>query len=393
MNKISQNLECIKVNTIDCISQEELIEKLKNTSGSRSGLKIKIGFDPTAKDIHLGHTVLLRKLKKLQDLGHTVYFIVGDFTARIGDPSGRNESRPALTDRQIRENAKTYTDQCFKILDKKKTKVIFNSTWYRAFTLRDFFPLLSRYTVARMIERDDFSKRLAEGKPLSLIELVYPLIQGYDSVKMEADVEFGGTDQKFNLIVGRHLQESFGMKPQVVVTMPLLVGLDGQNKMSKSLGNYIGITDRPDDMFGKIMSISDELMYEYYRLLTDIDVDQMKKEHPKKAKLKLASIIVAQYHSQKQAECAQDSFEKVFAQKELPQDIPVYHASSAAVNILDVLTEGGLAPSKREARRLLQQKSITIDGVPLDEAEISSESHEIVIKVGKRRFLRILFKK
>ncbi|MBN2482894.1 MAG: tyrosine--tRNA ligase [Candidatus Omnitrophica bacterium] len=393
MNKIRQTLECIKANSIDCISQEELTNKLQKVSRTRGGLKIKIGFDPTAKDIHLGHTVLLRKLRALQELGHTVYFIVGDFTARIGDPSGRNELRPALSDREIRAHARTYTSQCFKILDKKKTRVIFNSIWYRAFTLNDFFPLLSRYTVARMIERDDFSLRLKEGKPLSLLELVYPLIQGYDSVKLAADIEFGGTDQKFNLIVGRHLQESFGLPPQVVVTMPLLVGLDGKNKMSKSLGNYIGITDHPQDMFGKVMSISDELMYDYYRLLTDIDLDEVKKMHPKEAKLFLASTLVETYHSALSARKARENFEKVFSQKELPQDIPVYRADSDPVDIIEAITQSGLVSSKREARRLLEQKSITSGTLVITEQSLSIPPEGKVLKIGKRRFLRIILKK
>ncbi|MBU2102696.1 MAG: tyrosine--tRNA ligase, partial [Candidatus Omnitrophica bacterium] len=260
-SQIQRHLDVLRENAVDVVSEDELRVKLENSLLTNTPLKLKIGFDPTARDIHLGHTVLLRKLRKLQDLGHFVYLVIGDFTAKIGDPSGRNSLRPILSDDEIRENATTYTEQAFKILDEGKTKIIYNSIWYKQIKLSSFLSILSSYTVARVLEREDFSQRIKENRPLTLLEIIYPLIQGYDSVMLEADIEFGGTDQKFNLIVGRHLQEVFNQKPQGVVTMPLLVGLDGKNKMSKSLGNYIGVTDEPQAMFGKVMSINDEVMW------------------------------------------------------------------------------------------------------------------------------------
>ena len=272
-SKITQHLELIKENSVDLIAEEELAFKLENSFKKNKPLKLKIGFDPTAKDIHLGHTVLLRKLRKLQDLGHQVYLIIGDFTAKIGDPSQRTALRPVLTDKEIKANAATYTQQVFKILNKKKTKIINNSIWYKKIGLPKFLSLLSSYTIARILERDDFSQRIKEGKPLTVLEIIYPLIQGYDSCKMEADIEFGGTDQKFNLIVGRHLQQTFGQPSQVVVTMPILVGLDGKNKMSKSLNNYIGVTEDPKSMFGKIMSISDQVMWEILNCLVTLTLN------------------------------------------------------------------------------------------------------------------------
>ena len=294
---ISDHLKALKENAVDLIAEKELIVKLENSLNKKTPLKIKIGLDPTSCDIHLGHTVLLRKLRKLQDLGHKVYFIIGDFTAKIGDPSARSALRPALNDKEIKQNALTYTKQAFKILDRKKTKVIYNSIWYKKMGLPSFLSVLSSYTIARILERDDFSRRIKENQPLTLLEIIYPLIQGYDSCKMEADIEFGGTDQKFNLIVGRHLQETFGLAPQVVITMPILVGLDGKNKMSKSLGNYIGITDSPKEMFGKLMSISDQSMLEYIKLLTDLDLKTLENLHPKEVKLTLAKELVSFYPS------------------------------------------------------------------------------------------------
>ena len=325
--KIAQHLEIIEENAVDVISKEELAAKLKSSFDNNKPLRLKIGFDPTARDIHLGHTVLLRKLRKLQNLGHVVHLIIGDFTAKIGDPSGKSALRPVLTDKDIKSNASTYTDQAFKILDKKKTKVIYNSIWYKKMSLDKFLSVLSSYTVARVLERDDFSQRIKEGKPLTLLETIYPLIQGYDSYMMEADIEFGGTDQKFNLIVGRHLQQSFGQVSQAIVTMPILVGLDGKNKMSKSLNNYIGITDSPKDMFGKLMSISDEVMWEYLRLLTDRskeEIESLKQQHPMETKTNLAVEIVSFYHSEKSAQKAKEEFKQVFSKGNLPQDMPQY---------------------------------------------------------------------
>ena len=399
-NQIAKHLEAIREHSIDFISKEELVAKLESSLKSKKPLKLKIGFDPTARDIHLGHTVLLRKLRKLQDLGHIVYLIIGDFTAKIGDPSGKTVLRPVLTDREIKSNASTYTSQAFKILNKKKTKVVYNSIWYKNMNLSKFLSVLSSYTIARVIERDDFSQRIKEGKPLTLLETIYPLIQGYDSYMMEADIEFGGTDQKFNLIVGRHLQQSFNQSPQGIVTMPILVGLDGKNKMSKSLNNYIGITDKPKDMFGKLMSISDEVMWEYQRLLTDRSKDEiadLKLKHPMEVKTDLAVEIVSFYHSEKQAQKAKEEFKNVFSKGNLPKSIPEYKAKQPKIDIIEVLHESKLAPSKNEARRLLSQGSISQinpdnpdDSYVISSQEIELPAQGCVLKVGKKRFLKII---
>ncbi|MCF7888013.1 MAG: tyrosine--tRNA ligase [Candidatus Omnitrophica bacterium] len=400
MNKdLSKHLKVIEENSVDLISPEQLKEKLKYNLKKGKPLKIKIGFDPTACDIHIGHTVLLNKLRKLQDLGHIVYFIIGDFTAKIGDPSGKTIQRPVLNDSQIRANASTYTKQAFKILKKRKTKIIYNSKWYKKMNLSSFLSLLSSYTVARILERDDFSKRIKEQKPLSLLEVVYPLIQGYDSYKMEADIEFGGTDQKFNLLVGRNLQQYFKQQPQIVATMPLLVGLDGQNKMSKSLGNYIGITEKPKDMFGKIMSVPDKIMWQYLQLLTDFDLEQLKKMHPKDVKVKLAKYLVSRYHSRPKAEKEAKEFQKVFSEKKIPAQIPVYKTESKKIDVIEVLSKNKLTSSKNEARRLLNQGSVTmIDSKDPDNYSVLKKnitffsSEEVILKVGKKRFLKIIVK-
>jgi tyrosyl-tRNA synthetase len=394
---VTYHLEVIKEHTVDLIPEEELVKKLESSLRESFPLKLKIGFDPTARDIHLGHTVLLRKLRKLQDLGHLVHLIIGDFTAKIGDPSGRTALRPVLSDKEIKDNAATYTHQAFKILDKKKTKIIYNSIWYKGMKLSQFLSLLSTYTVARMLERDDFTNRMKENRPLTMLELVYPLIQGYDSCKMEADIEFGGTDQKFNLIVGRHMQEVFGQKPQAVVTMPLLVGLDGKNKMSKSLDNYVGITEDSKSMFGKIMSISDEVMWEYFRLLTECDLEELKEKHPKEAKLGLAQTIVSFYHSDKEGLKQRQEFERVFSQKEIPANMPEYKVSGGKINIIDVICDAGLLPSKREARRFLEQGSISMIDIK-DSSKVAVIKDQIVgvpqqgavLKIGKKKFLKIV---
>lgn len=388
--EVEHQLNTIKKNVIDLISEKELVEKIEVSLREGKPLKVKVGFDPTAKDLHLGHTVILKKLREIQELGHIVYFIIGDFTAQIGDPSGRDELRPILSKEEIEENARTYTEQSFKILDPEKTKVIFNSRWYVDMKIADFLPLLSRYTVARMLEREDFSKRLKMNSPLSLLEFFYPLIQGFDSVKMGADLELGGTDQKFNLIVGRHLQEAFGQKPQVIITLPLLVGLDGKNKMSKSLGNYIGITDEPKQMFGKIMSISDELMWEYFRLLTDHDLQKIKQLHPKEAKLLLAETITSFYYSPSIAAQERKEFERVFSQKEIPQDISIYQTNTKQVNLIEVLYNTGIVQSKNEARRLLIQGGIRWKQRLIQDQTIEIPEEGVVLRIGKRRFLKIV---
>jgi tyrosyl-tRNA synthetase len=394
--EIQRHLDCLKENIVDLISQPELLAKIENSLKTNTPLKLKIGFDPTAKDIHLGHTVLLKKLRKLQDLGHLVILIIGDFTAKIGDPSGRNALRPVLSDEEIKENASTYTGQAFKILDQKKTKIIFNSHWYKTMDISKFLSLLSSYTVARMLERDDFSQRIKEGRPLTILELVYPLIQGYDSIMVEADIEFGGTDQKFNLIVGRHLQEIFGQSPQCVMTMPILVGTDGKNKMSKSLGNYIAITEEPKTMFGKLMSISDEVMWEYFRLLCDCDMEKVKRMHPKEAKLFLSQTIVSFYYSKETGVKERADFEKVFSQKEIPEDITSYKANNSSVDLAEVLYLAKVVASKNEARRLFNQGAISIlnpgatqQETPLKEPLIKIPSQGLILKIGKKKFLKI----
>ena len=395
-NKITRHLELIKENSVDLIAEEELIFKLKNSFKKNKPLKLKIGFDPTAKDIHLGHTVLLKKLRKLQDLGHWVYLIIGDFTAKIGDPSQRSALRPLLEDGEIKANAGTYTRQVFKILDKKKTKVIYNSIWYKKIGLPKFLSLLSSYTIARILERDDFSQRIKQGKPLTVLEIIYPLIQGYDSCKMEADIEFGGTDQKFNLIVGRHLQQTFGQSPQVVVTMPILVGLDGKNKMSKSLNNYIGVTEEPKSMFGKIMSIPDEVMWEYIRLLSDLNIEDLKRKHPKEVKLTLAENMVTFYHSKESASRERIEFIDVFSQRRLPKQLPVYKVKESAIDIIEILYNAKLVASKNEARRLLLQGGISLlDSkggtiAALKEQKLKVSSEGAIFKVGKKRFLKLV---
>ncbi|AEH45770.1 tyrosyl-tRNA synthetase [Thermodesulfatator indicus DSM 15286] len=404
MSKMSpeEQLEYLKRGVVDIIEEKELLEKLKRAEKTGKPLKIKAGFDPTAPDLHLGHTVLLRKMRHFQDLGHEVYFLIGDFTAMIGDPSGRSDTRPPLTREQVLENAKTYEAQVFKILDPEKTKVAFNSEWMSKFTAEDFIRLCAKYTVARMLERDDFKKRFESHRPIAIHELIYPLIQAYDSVALEADVELGGTDQLFNLLVGRDIQREYSQEPQIVMTVPILEGLDGVQKMSKSLGNYIGITEPPQEMFGKIMSISDELMWRYYELLTDVPLDQIArwkeeaasgKINPKDLKINLAKIIVAQYHSEEAAEKAAQEFEKVFAKGGLPEDIPQVEVPAGEVWLPRFLKEQGLVKSTSEARRLISQGGVHLDGEKVRQEDILFEAgHEYVLRVGKKRFLKILVK-
>ncbi len=381
---INKQLEIIKRGAVDIISEDLLKTKL----AKNKPLVIKAGFDPTAPDIHLGHTVLLRKLRSFQDLGHKVIFLIGDFTARIGDPTGQSKIRKILTTEEIEQNASTYTKQAYRILDSKKTKVVFNSEWFDKMNGLDFMRLLTHYTATRLLERDDFSSRIKDGKPLYMSELIYPILQGYDSVVLEADVELGGTDQIFNLLVGRDLQKDFKQESQVVITMPLLEGTDGVQKMSKSYGNYIGINEPAKDMFGKIMSISDELMIKYYELLTDEDMGAVKKMHPRDAKIKLAEIIITQYHSQDMAAKEKENFERVFAQKELPQDMPEYKTDGSQT-IVNILVKSGLVKSGNEARRLVEQ-----GGVIFEEAKIIQDDfiidHSGILKVGARRFLKVV---
>ncbi|MFZ2938057.1 MAG: tyrosine--tRNA ligase [Candidatus Omnitrophota bacterium] len=385
---IAKQLEVIKRGAVEIISEVELKNKLAESIAKKRPLKIKAGFDPTAPDIHLGHAVLLRKLRQFQDLGHEVIFLIGDFTGRIGDPSGRSEKRNQLTKKLVDQNAKTYKKQVSKILDIKKLKIVFNSKWFEKMNGFEFGKLLSHYTATRLLERDDFSARIKEKKPLYMSELIYPILQGYDSVVLNADIELGGSDQKFNLLAGRDIQKDFGQPQQVVITMPLLEGTDGLKKMSKSYGNYIGINELPLEMFGKIMSISDELMRKYYILLTDQNLEEVKSLHPKEAKLRLACDIVSQYYSKKAAGEARLEFERVFANKEIPRDVPSYKIKHDKNTIIDILVDSKLVETKNQARRLIQQGGVTLDGEKL-EKESQIIDREGIVKVGKRRYLSL----
>jgi tyrosyl-tRNA synthetase len=384
---VNQQLELIKRGTTEIISEEELKKKIEKSIAQKKPLKVKAGFDPTAPDIHLGHTVLLRKLRQFQDLGHRVIFLIGDFTGCIGDPAGRSEKRKALTKEEVLENAATYKKQVAKILSPDKLKIVFNSEWFEAMSVTDILKLTTHATVSQMLSRADFKKRLSRKEDISLIEFMYPILQGYDSVKLQADIELGGTDQIFNLLVGRQLQKDFGQEQQVVITMPLLEGTDGAQKMSKSFANYIGINEPADEMFGKLMSISDELMYKYYQLLSDAPMDKVKKMHPKEAKLSLAEEISAQYHGQGPAAKARQDFEKTFSRKETPEDAPVYRLEGKS-NIVDILVGCGLIKSRNQARRLIQQGGVYLDAERIKE-EGALISRAGILKVGKRHFLKL----
>ena len=399
---INKQLEIIKHGAVEIISEAELKAKLEDSIKNKRPLKVKAGFDPTVPDIHLGHTVLLRKLRQLQDLGHKVIFLIGDATALVGDPSGQSQTRKTLTWDEVEKNAITYIKQVSKILRVDDPDVFerrHNSEWFSRhgfqerefppFTFEQFVELAQRCTVARLIERDDFQKRLKENKPLSFLELFYPLMQGYDSVKLESDIEVGGTDQKFNLLMGRDIQQAYGKPQQVIITMPLLEGTDGIQKMSKSYGNYIAINENPNEMFGKIMSISDEMMLKYYTLLTDEDLEAVRKKHPKEAKLSLAENIARQYHGRELTERARQEFEQVFSKRELPKDPPVYKLKKQRASIIDILLDSGLTESKNEARRLIQQGGVSFDGERLDKEDIIVDK-EGILKVGKRRFLKLI---
>ena len=350
-------------------------------------LVIKAGFDPTAPDIHLGHAVLLRKMKQFQDLGHRVVFLIGDFTAQVGDPTGRNELRKKMTLADIAKNAETYKAQVFKILDPQKTEIVFNSHWLNKLTPQDMMELTAHSTVAQMLARADFKKRYETGKEISVLEFIYPLLQGYDSVHLKADIELGGNDQKFNLLMGRQLQETYGQKPQVVLMTPLLEGTDGVNKMSKSLGNYIGINEAPNDILGKVMSISDELMLRYYELLTEVDLNVVKSMHPKEAKLQLGQAIVEMFHPKGEGQKARAHFESTFSQHQIPADIAEFKIL-AGQKIIDILVEAKMVASRNEARRLLKEKAVTYEGAVVDDENWSLKAG--VLKVGKRRFLRLV---
>jgi len=376
----------IKRGTVEIISEAELAKKLKQGKP----LRIKWGADPSAPDIHLGHTVVLNKLKQFQDLGHEIIFLIGDFTAMIGDPSGKSETRQVLSKEEVKKNAESYQEQVFKILDRNKTRVVYNSEWLEKMGLIDVFELSRQYTVARMLERKDFKERFEKQTEISIIEFLYPLLQGHDSVHLQADVEVGGTDQKFNLLMGRTLQQRAGQESQVVITLPLLEGTDGVKKMSKSLGNYIGITELPKEIFGKIMSISDKLMLRYYELLTLEPLYKIKKMHPKEAKQKLASILVERFYDKKAAAEAKKEFDAIFAKGSLPKDIEEKIINKKQISIIDLLIETKLTASKSEARRLIKQGGVKVDDkVVIDEKEIINLDKERIIKVGKRKFVKV----
>ncbi len=392
---VADQLREIQRGTVDIIPLEELKRKLE--TGRR--LRIKLGVDPTSPDLHLGHTVVVNKLRQFQELGHVVIFLVGDFTGMIGDPTGRSETRKALTREQVLENAETYTKQVFKLLDRNKTEVRFNSEWMDTFTPSDFIRLCGRYTVARLLERDDFSKRYKEGMPIHVHELLYPLVQGYDSVALAADVEVGGTDQRFNLLVGRELQRGHGQEPQVILTLPLLEGTDGVQKMSKSLGNAIGIADPPNEMYGKIMSISDTMMGKYYELLSTVDSDQLEtiqrgEVHPMQAKKQLAAELITRFHNRTAAEEAAADFARRFQRRELPsdlQEIP-WADSGAEVWICYLLREAGLTKSTSEARRMIQQGAVRLNQERVDNPDLRVPTQgETIVQVGRRRIAKVVF--
>ena len=398
---IDEQLAYLKKGAVEIIREEDLRAKLEKSQKMGKPLRVKLGADPTAPDIHIGHTVVIRKLKAFQELGHTVIFLIGDFTGMIGDPTGKSVTRPPLSREEILANAETYKTQIFKLLDPEKTEIRFNSEWMEKFSAADFVKLTSRVTVKQILERDDFEKRMREEKPIALHELLYPLVQGYDSVALEADVELGGTDQKFNLLVGRNLQREYDQEPQVLITTPLLEGLDGVQKMSKSLGNYIGIDEEPNQMFGKIMSISDDLMWKYYELLTDLGDDEINAlrfrcesgaTNPRDAKVQLAKHIIKDFHSEEDANTAEENFVNQFSKGQMPDDIEEVSLASQTWNLAELLTETNLAPSKKEAKRLIEQGGVKIDGEKVSDvqAEIKLKKQEsFIIQVGKRKFLQI----
>jgi tyrosyl-tRNA synthetase len=395
---VAEQIAVIKRGCVELLIQKELEDKL----ASGRPLIIKAGFDPTAPDLHLGHTVLIQKLRQFQQLGHDVHFLIGDFTGMIGDPTGKSETRKVLTREDVLRNAETYKEQVFKILDPEKTKVVFNSTWLNELGCGGMIGLASKYTVARMLERDDFHKRYTTQQPIAIHEFLYPLIQGYDSVAMKADVELGGTDQKFNLLMGRELQREWGQTPQCVLTMPLLEGLDGINKMSKSLGNYIGISETPDEIFGKVMSISDELMLRYYELLSDksiAEIEQLKADladgsvHPMAAKKALGREIVTRFHGAGTGDAAEEHFVKRFKENEIPDEMPQisYTVADCPVLLAKILTEAGLTKSNGEARRSIDQGGVKLNGEKVSNTNLElTASGEYIVQIGKRRFVRII---
>jgi len=390
---IEKQLQLLSRGTVEILPHGGLEVKLREALKGKRPLRVKAGFDPTAPDLHLGHTVLLEKLRQFQVCGHHVIFLIGDFTGMIGDPSGKNETRPPLTQEDVLSNAETYKQQVFKVLDPDKTEVRFNSEWLSDLGADGLIRLAAQATVARMLERNDFETRYRGGHTIAIHEFLYPLIQGYDSVALEADVELGGNDQKFNLLMGRQLQEAYGKAPQVILTMPLLEGLGGVNKMSKSLHNYVGIEEPAGEQFGKLMSISDELMWTYYELLTDVDVNERRSMHPMEAKKQLAAMIVERFHGAGSGEKARQEFERVFAEGSLPTDIPeaALAAEAGKLWIAHALTRSGLTQSNGEALRLIKQGALSVDGERVTDRDYQlSPGGSYLIKLGKRRFLRLV---
>ena len=400
MKDFKEQFQLLKRGTVEIYSEAELKDKLKEATKTTRKLRIKLGLDPTSPDIHLGHTVVLRKMRQFHDLGHMAVLIIGDYTARIGDPSGQNTTRPMLTDKQIEENAKTYFEQAGKILDtsKEKLEIRYNSEWLSELKLADLIKLTSNMTVARMLERDTFELRYKDGDAIGIHEFLYPLMQGYDSVMIKSDVELGGTDQTFNNLVGRDIQRAYGQSPQIVMTMPILVGLDGKEKMSKSKDNYIGVTDEPNDMFGKIMSISDEMMENYFTLLTDFTDEEISEFvgqdwHPKEAKIKLADATVSTFYDKATARAAAAEFDKVFAQGQLPDDIQEVTLESTDISVKQLLLSCKLVETGGEAKRMVAQGAVTIAGNKANDPNAQiSPTDGMVIQVGKRRFAKLKVK-
>lgn len=397
---VVEQMDLIKRGVSEIIPEEALKQKLDKSIDTGKPLNIKLGCDPTRPDLHLGHGVVLRKLAQFQELGHQAILIIGDFTALIGDPSGRNSTRPPLTQEEIEENAKSYFEQAYKILDKDKTKIVYNSEWLGKMNFAEVIKLSSKYTVARMLERDDFTNRFKSGVPISMHEILYPLAQAMDSVAIESDVELGGTDQKFNLLVGRDIQREHNMAPQVIITMPILVGTDGVEKMSKSYDNYIGISDSPKDIYGRTLSIPDDIIYTYFELATDTKSNELfnikaqlenTNNNPRDIKRNLARKLVEMYHSKEDALQAEKEFDNIFINKGLPEELPEYEPSSDSLTILDLIVEINFAPSKGEARRLVQQGGVSIDGEKISDLyqNIVFDSEKI-LKVGKRKFIKLL---
>lgn len=397
---LNEQMDVIRRGTVDLLPEDELVKKIENSKKKNKPLVIKQGFDPTAPDIHLGHTVGIRKLKQFQDLGHQVVVIIGDYTAMVGDPSEKNSTRPRLTHEQVMQNAETYRQQFFKILDKSKTEIRFNGDWFKKLTFENIMELASKFTVARMLERDDFSKRYTSQLPISIHEFFYPLMQGYDSVMINADVELGATEQKFNLVIGRQIQKEYEQEPQIVLTLPVLEGIDGTQRMSKSLGNYIGVDEAPNETYGKVMSIPDKLIFPYFELVTDVSLNELKSiksqledsnTNPRDVKKYLGRTIVRIYHGEEASKNAERAFEQVFVKKDIPDEMPEFSFDQNKMRIDDLLIATKTAASKNEARRLIAQGGVSIDGNKVDDnfAEIEI-SGAIILKVGKRKFVRIL---